>query len=397
MDAFPGKGVAPMARAYAPPTAPTRVTGLDALKVWLVAGVIAAHAVMVWTGQEEGWVLQEPPVREPLLTALLLASLVGVLFGMATFFLLAGSFTPPSLARKGVRRFATDRLLRLGLPLLFFLVVMAPVVEFVDVADNEGWDRGFFPAFVVHTWLNPAPGPTWFLEVLLLFSLGYAAVRAVRPQPRPGPGSPPVRVLVLIAVVVACASFAVRLGIPFTEEIAEVRGLNDLYLAQAPAWGAGFVLGVAGAERGWFDHIPPRMSRWLFRVAWSAVAVVVLAVAVTAGALGEDVEVFYGGWRWPALLLACLEAVVVVAMPLWLYDVFRRRIRGGGPLMRGLSRAAFGAFLVHQLVLLGAVLATRLVVWPPEAEFVAATALGVAGSFGLAAVLVRLPGLSRVL
>jgi hypothetical protein len=84
-------------------------------------------------------------------------------------------------------------------------------------------------------------------------------------------------------------------------------------------------------------------------------------------------------------------------MPLWLFDVFRRRVRAQGPLIRGLSRAAFGAFLVHQVVLLGAVLATRLVRWPPEVEFLAATTLGVAGSFGLAALLVRVPGIARIL
>jgi hypothetical protein len=386
-----------MARAEAPSSTSTRQTGVDALKVWLVTGVIAAHAVMVWTGQEEGWVLQETPVREPLLTVLLLASLVGVLFGMATFFLIAGAFTPRSLARKGAGRFVADRLLRLGVPLLFFLVVMAPVVEFVDVADNEGWAGGFFPAFVVHTWLHPAPGPTWFLEVLLLFSLGYVALRAVRPRPVSAPEPPPVRVLVLIGVAVGFASFATRLGIPFTEEIADVRGLNDLYLAQAPAWLAGFVLGVGGAERGWFSRISPPMSRWLFRVAWAAVAAVVMAVAVTAGVLGKDVETFYGGWRWTALVLALLEAAVVVTMPLWLFDVFRRRVRARGALIRELSRAAFGAFLVHQVVLLGAVLATRLVRWPPEIEFLAAATLGVAASFGLAALLVRVPGLRRIL
>jgi glucans biosynthesis protein C len=120
----------------------------DDLKVWLVVGVITAHAVAAWTANE-GWVLEEPPVREPLLTLLSLASLVGVLFGMATFFLIAGAFTPPSLTRKGTRRFVFDRLLRLGVPLLFFLVVMAPVVEFAD--DDVDWDRGF-PTFVVSTW-----------------------------------------------------------------------------------------------------------------------------------------------------------------------------------------------------------------------------------------------------
>jgi peptidoglycan/LPS O-acetylase OafA/YrhL len=365
----------------------------DDLKVWLVVGVIAAHAVAAWTANE-GWVLQEPPVREPLLTLLSLASLVGVLFGRATFFLIAGSFTPPSLARKGPRRFVLDRLLRLGVPLLFFLVVMAPVVEFAS--DDADWDRGF-PAFVAYTWQHPAPGPTWFLEVLLLFSVGYATLRAIRSTRAAEPGGLTVRHLVAAIVAVGLVSFLIRLAVPFASERDDIPGLNDLYLAQAPAWLAGFVLGVAGAERGWFDRPRARMSRWLFRVAWSAVTAVVLVVALMVGLLGYDVETFYGGWRWPALILALLEGAVAVAMPLWLCDVFRRRVRSQSALMAVLGRAAFGAFLVHQVVLVGAVLAARRVAWPPEVELVAATGLAVVGSFGLAALLVRVPGVSRVL
>jgi hypothetical protein len=45
----------------------------------------------------------------------------------------------------------------------------------------------------------------------------------------------------------------------------------------------------------------------------------------------------------------------------------------------------------------GLVLASHHTVWPPEVEFAAVALLGVVGSFGLASVLVRLPGVSRVL
>jgi hypothetical protein len=34
--------------------------------------------------------------------------------------------------------------------------------------------------------------------------------------------------------------------------------------------------------------------------------------------------------------------------------------------------------------------------WPPEVEFFVATTLAVAGSFGVAALLVRIPGVSRI-
>src|SRR5512135_2020983 len=106
------------------PAKPAHHAYADDLKVLLVVGVIVGHVTMAWTSNE-AWGLKEPPVREPLLTLLDLAALVGVLFAMATFFLIAGAFTPRSLARKGLRRFLVDRTARLGVPLVFFLLALA--------------------------------------------------------------------------------------------------------------------------------------------------------------------------------------------------------------------------------------------------------------------------------
>lgn len=96
----------------------SRCAYADNLKVVLVAGVIVAHVTMAWTGVGT-WVFDEPHVREPLLTIATLLAVVGSLFGMALFFLIAGVFTPRSLARKGLGRFLADRAVRLGVPMVF--------------------------------------------------------------------------------------------------------------------------------------------------------------------------------------------------------------------------------------------------------------------------------------
>ena len=140
----------------------------------LVAGVIVAHTTMAWTGVGN-WVFRETPVREPLLTLLTLVAALGALFGMSLFFLIAGYFTPRSLERKGLRRFILDRAVRLLVPMLVFVVLLSPPIEFVD-PDNAGWTHGFW-AFVPEILWPPAPGPTWFLGVLFLFSVAYAGLR----------------------------------------------------------------------------------------------------------------------------------------------------------------------------------------------------------------------------
>jgi glucan biosynthesis protein C len=84
-------------------TSPARYAYTDNLKVLLVVGVIVAHVTAAWTGNED-WVLNEPPVRDPLLTLLKLASLVGVRFAMPLFFLIAGGRDGPSSGALGDRR-----------------------------------------------------------------------------------------------------------------------------------------------------------------------------------------------------------------------------------------------------------------------------------------------------
>jgi fucose 4-O-acetylase-like acetyltransferase len=374
-------------------TREAREAWADDLKVLLVVGVIVAHAVMAWTALES-WVLEEPSVREPLLSTLRLVALVASLFGMATFFVVAGLFTPGSLERKGPGRYLADRVLRLGVPLVAYLLLMAPVVEYVDVQANAGWDRGFL-AFVPYSWAHHAPGPLWFLEVLLLLSAGYVAIRVVRPSRRLGAAPLSARHLAGAAVLIGVASYVIRIGLPLGEE-PHFQLANDLYLGQAPAWTVAFALGVLAAERGWLERISPRASAMMFRVAWGAVITVVVLVVVSAGFLGMDLALFFGGGTWQSLVLALLEGAIVVTMPLWLVDVFRRRVRAQGRLMREMGRAAFAAFIVHQVVLIGAVLSTRLVDWPPEVELVVASTLAVATSFALGAVLVRLPGVRRI-
>lgn len=358
-----------------------RAAWADNLKVVLVVGVIIAHVTIAWTGVGS-WVFTEGPVREPLFSLLVLAS-GGSLFGLAVLFLLAGLFTPPSLARKGLRRFLLDRTLRLGVPMLFFVLALAPFVEWAD-PERAGWDRGFVAYTVEVVWwswpLPPAWGPTWFLAVLLLFSVVYALARQIDP----GPTTPtPLRRrhLAGAAVAVTVVSWLVRIEVPIGAEV------GRLALGQAPAWIAGFALGVAGAERGWFDPVQPAIARAVRRGGTAALVSAALLLG-TAGVLGADLEDFAGFGTWQSLALAMVEGILVVAMPVWLVDVFRRRFDHQGDLARAASRAAFPAFVVHQLVLVGLVLASHAVAWPPEAEWLAVALLGVLISFaggGLAA------------
>jgi fucose 4-O-acetylase-like acetyltransferase len=365
----------------------SRISSMDNLKVMLVAGVIVGHVTMAWTGVGD-WVFEETPVRDPLLSVLILIAVVGALFAIPLFFTVAGAFTPRSFERKGLRGFLAGRMLRLGVPMVFFVIFLSPIVEFVDPG-NVGWTGGFV-AFIPHVWWPPAPGPTWFLGVLLVFSAAYAWIRSVWPLKPTEPGPPRVWHLAVTAGLVAVISYLVRFAVPLGQEVWR------LALGQAPAWVAGFTLGVLGAERGWFEQLDGRIGRIVRWSAWAGAAGCVLFIGAGA-ATGADIGLYAGGGTWQSMVIAVFEGMLVVAMSLWLVDVFRRRLDHQGPLGAKLSGAAYAAFVLHQVVLVGLVLASRQVSWSPELEYVSVAVLGVVLSFSLGAVVVKLPGLSRVI
>ena len=108
----------------------------------------------------------------------------GALFAMGLFFLISGLVTPGSLARKGPKDFARDRLVRLGVPLALWTLIAWPGAIWISVR-VAGDDRSFWDQLLVESDPFLDPGPMWFVGVLLIYSLAYAAWRAGAQEPSP--------------------------------------------------------------------------------------------------------------------------------------------------------------------------------------------------------------------
>jgi fucose 4-O-acetylase-like acetyltransferase len=155
------------------------------------------------------------------------------LFVIPVLFLVAGLLTPPSVQRKGIRRYVHDRLVRLGVPFAIFALLLWPLLEY-----------GMF------RWLGHAPGlwdylaaegsldtgVLWFVGVLLIFSLTYAAWVWLRPQAAAQSTRSDIRMtdLLALAATVGAGSFLVRLAVPLETD----NKIVDLNVSQWPACAA---------------------------------------------------------------------------------------------------------------------------------------------------------------
>lgn len=396
------------ASARRPDTTPSvrreRVAYLDNLKVVLVAAIIAAHSLLGYSGFSGAWPYQS--VREVRLGAVSQALVAipvmpAVLFAMGLFFLMSGLVTPGSVARKGPRRFARNRLVRLGVPLAVWTLVVWPSAKWMAYL-AAGEPRSFWWRFM-HSKPFLDPGPMWFVEVLLIYSLGYAAWRQWRrhhanpfaPRARPAAdGGPPRqgRTLVLLAVGISLATVLVRPAFPFVSaQIGQVK------LWQWPQYLGMFGLGIVVAQRGWLYPVPARIRRRCGQAVLLSLVALGLGFAATALA-GYNTNVFGRRLHWAPTLLAALEGPLVVGTCVWLLGFAQQHLnRPPGARGRALARSAFAAFVLQGLVIICLEIALRPLGVPAEVKATIVAYGAVAGSFLLAWLLVSRTPIGRIL
>jgi glucan biosynthesis protein C len=361
-------------------TAPRRAY-LDNLKTVLVAGVITGH-VFITYAEVGSWAYREPSTNKAFIIPAAFYVAVGSMFAMGLFFLIAGLFVPRGLARKGPAGFLGDRLVRLGPPFLAFLLVVFPIVRWM------GDQRGRSLAWFFRDQLKELdPGPLWFVLALLIFSAGYVAWRVIRPA-RPSPRPWRASFLVGLAAVIAAATFAVRLRCPIDSHQVFV-----LHVWQWPQCVGLFALGVACAENGWLDPVPDRLRRQAGLAALGGA----LTIIATLLANQKSLDPLGGGMTWQAAVVAVGEGMTAVGSSVWLLGTFQCRLDRAGPLARGMGRAAFGAYVVQAPVAVAIARLAHPLPIAPELKFLVVAPAAVAGSFGLAWLLTRLPGIKRFL
>jgi fucose 4-O-acetylase-like acetyltransferase len=175
----------------ASPTTYPRLFHVDNLRTALTVLVVIHHAAIGYSNIP-AWYYLEPPTDSSA-TLLDVLVLLNQAFFMGTFFLISALFVPGSYDRKGARRFLAERLLRLGVPLVLWLLVLGPLVtvsdyaEARDTAAQHGAELPYWQYYV----LSFSPGPMWFVEVLLVFSALYVLCRWLTGQGRPAPRTAP--------------------------------------------------------------------------------------------------------------------------------------------------------------------------------------------------------------
>jgi peptidoglycan/LPS O-acetylase OafA/YrhL len=297
-----------------------RRTELDVIRLVVVLGLVFFHASLVFDTRDDYYVKNAETTDVTTFVAGLC-----VVWAMPALFLISGVGSYHSLRRRGARGLAVERLLRLGVPLLFAILTILPVPQWLRRrAADPGYDdpywRFLLDFYDVHLDLADFPfllggedfetGHLWFVVLLLTFSLMLAAVAAWLPLDRAGRAS------------AAMAAATRRRGV--------------VLLPAVPLAVIGAVLGMEESFAGWsrwaylllFGYGIVLASDDRFRVAMrrdavpAAVLGVVLFLAAGAGLSSAEGDAFVdmetpavlgriafglAGWCWLVAILGLLD------------------------------------------------------------------------------------------
>lgn len=338
-------------------TVTKRLYYLDNLRVALTILVIAHHVGQAYGPTGGWWPVQEVAravVLGPFFT-------VNRSFFMSLFFMISGYLMVAAYDRNGPRAFVRSRLVRLGVPVLAFAVLMLPFRLFVLREHVASWGE----------LINA--GHLWYIEHLLLFSLGYALWRSLRKSETaevrldaPLPGLP---AILAFALAVAVASGLVRIVSPIDRWV-NLLGLIRVAFADVPRDLAFFIVGAVAYRRGWFERYPARAG-----LAWLAVGLVA-AVLWYAYALGLWRVILLRGVAY-GIAYPIWEALLCCGMCIGLLVLFREAWNTQGRLGRVLAQSQYAAYVIHPMLITGLQAALLGVGLAPFAKFTLVTLTGV--------------------
>jgi glucans biosynthesis protein C len=370
------------------PTNNKRLAYLDALKVMMTALVILHHTSITYGGSGS-WYYKEPvdsTLAEGILT---MFTAVNQSFFMGLFFFISGWTTPASYEKKGPARFLRDRLVRLGLPMLAYLLLIAPLLHYVSWGVGGSFVAYLQASVLERPWslvTDPDLGPLWFVFALLLFNTGYTLYRISgigggnrsRDRSMEAPSQLTGRLIAKYLLITGAANFLVRLAVLVGEEVL------SLQLAYFPAYIALFAAGAQASRNGWLEQLSDTAARkWRL----TAVGLILLlpVIMMLGGAFDSGTGPFEGGFTWQSAFYSFEDPVLGLAISYVLLVRFRDRHNQESALIRWLSAGAFTVYVIHPLVVVYVSYAMKGLAWHPLLKFVVCGGLSLAGCWALAA------------
>ena len=366
----------------------SRLYYIDNLRVFLISLVVLLHLNITY-GAPGDWYYNESKAGFPEVLPMAMFNATNQSFFMGMFFMISAFFVIPSLERKGTRKFITDRLLRLGIPLLVFYFLLNPLTVFIRNWFIRG-EESTFVDYLVNGWARGF-GPLWFVEALLLFTFIFLLFQKTFSSIRvnyPGTVS-----IVLFVLITAILQFIIRIWLPVGWSMPFTNFQFPFFVQYIFL----FVLGIVAFQNNWPDSISFKTGKRWFIAAQILIFIGFPMLFILGGAAETGTDNFMGGIKWQSLGYAVWEQFTGISLIIGLFGTAKYYFNKQNFLAQKLSEAAYGVYVIHAPVIVG--LAAIFRSWNifPPLKFILLAPIALIICFSIAWMVKQIPGIKKVL
>ncbi len=366
-----------------------RMFYLDNLRLLFTILVILHHTCLTYTG-EAGWYyydLIQDPFTDLVMILLMTVNRNWVLH---CFFLISGYFTPGSLDKKGLWVYIKERLIRIGIPLAIFSIFIRPSLYYFLHRDTLSTQYSFIENIIFLK--NVAPGPAWFLEVLLVFSIVYGLIWLLhKPQARQERPFPGISAIFLFVFVLTVFTFAFRIVLPAQKEVFHLR------LGNYADYVAFFAAGIVGYRNKWLDKVTDKIG-----LQWTVITAIAVvgysAFVISSWTSHESLAYLRGGTSVKTFITTWIGTYIAVGTSISSIYLFRKFINIQTALIRAMTAEAYSAFIFHSPVIVALAYAIHSYTLQPFLKFTGVFVLSTVLCFLMCRYVIRrIPFSDRVL
>jgi len=323
---------------------------IDNLKIFLTSLVIVHHA-----GQPfgpGGWWFYEGKESISWLGSFFF---VNASFFMSLFFFLSGYFISDSVRRKGIAHYARERILRLGIPILFGFLIVIPILMYFYYLNFRNYGNiSYFKYFInvyfgqeakPENWTGPSwPdmnfGHLWFLEHLLFYTLIYLLMQKLPLSPKfKGKSMINYYKVFLFGFCLSSVTFFVRIWHPVNNWTGFLWIIQTEF-AHVPHYVFFFTTGLFAKKNNWVNDLTMR-----FGFFWSFIAIILILVKYFGNP--SIIPFSKGGLTYEALLTSFFETYLGVSLIIGLIIFFREKMNFSNIISKEIAKCSFLVYVIH--------------------------------------------------
>ncbi len=356
--------------------------------------LVVLHHVSIGYGTMGGWCY----VTSEKLTGaiqIFLSALTGIeaSFSMSLFFFISAFLTIHSLEKKGVSKFIKARLIRLVVPLLFVMIILAPSILYYIEIHNSTTQLSWF-SYVLQQNAKPYTSHAWFIMVLIIFELVYICYwKFIKPHfsiSKCLSNNIPTHVNIL-TIIVLCSGITilVRQFFPLGQNFIGIEFSNITpYIFM-------YAIGLLVYRKQWLDDLSRKVAITWFPI--SLISATYFSVIIYLLTSHPSLVNKFMGLSWQSVSLSFAQVFLCIGFSGFFLHLFKKKLNFTNFILSIMRENRYGVYIFHSAVVVGVTIMLEYLTLNPTIKYIIACILSIVFSYMLVGLIRKIPLMQRII